>query len=104
MGRGEVGTSFAAARPVVFYDVGWAGPRSDFTSSTLRPLQGVGVGASFLDGMVRFDLSRGLTPNHGFRADMYLEARFGSSGVRRPATCGPPDVVCGGWHSRGHAG
>ncbi|HET6764982.1 MAG TPA: ShlB/FhaC/HecB family hemolysin secretion/activation protein, partial [Longimicrobiaceae bacterium] len=76
MGRAEVGTSFAAARPVVFYDVGWAGDRADFASSTLRPLQGVGVGASFLDGMIRFDLSRGLTPGHGVHADMYLEARF----------------------------
>jgi hypothetical protein len=76
MGRAEVGSSFAAFRPVVFYDVGWAGPRADFARTSARPLQGVGAGISMFDGMVRFDVSRGLTPGHDVRVDAYLEARF----------------------------
>jgi hypothetical protein len=75
LGRVELGSSFAAARPVVFFDAGWAGSRRDW-SHTSAALRGVGAGVSFLDGMVRFDLSRGLAPTHSFRADAYLEARF----------------------------
>jgi hypothetical protein len=48
MGRVEVGSSFVGARPVVFYDIGWAGDRRDF-SDPGRPMSGAGVGASFMD-------------------------------------------------------
>jgi hypothetical protein len=41
-----------------------------------RPLSGVGVGWSLLDGLVRFDLARGLYPSRQWRLDSYLEARF----------------------------
>jgi len=34
------------------------------------------VGASFLDGMVRVDVARGIQPREEIRADIYLEARF----------------------------
>ena len=39
-------------------------------------LSGAGVGVSLADGMVRFDLSRGIAPSRDVRFDMYLEARF----------------------------
>ena len=41
-----------------------------------RPLSGVGVGWSLLDGLVRFDLARGLYPSQQWRFDSYLEAKF----------------------------
>ena len=75
MTRVELGTSFVAARPVVFADMGWAGP-SERWSHPGRPASGVGVGASFMDGLVRFDVARGIFPRAGFRSDLYVEARF----------------------------
>lgn len=75
LGRFELGTSFAAARPVLFGDLGWAGPRDGWQTIT-RPISGVGIGASFLDGMVRLDLARGIHPRWQTRLDFYLEARF----------------------------
>ena len=75
MGRIELGTSRVGARPVVFYDVGWAGDRRNF-SDPGRPMSGAGVGASFMDGLVRFDVARGIFPEKKFRANLYLEARF----------------------------
>jgi hypothetical protein len=75
MGRVEVGSSFVGARPVVFYDVGWAGDRRDF-SDPGRPMSGAGVGASFMDGLVRFDVARGIFPSKKIRASLYVEARF----------------------------
>ena len=75
MGRLELGTSALAVRPVVFYDVGWAGDRALFDSPG-TPMQGAGVGASFMDGMLRFDLAKGIRPVNGWRAEFYVEARF----------------------------
>ncbi|MDQ6885712.1 MAG: BamA/TamA family outer membrane protein [Gemmatimonadota bacterium] len=75
MGRAELGYSLVTARPIVFYDVGWAGDRNRFGTPG-RPMSGVGVGASFLDGLVRWDLARGIYPGRTWRADLYLEARF----------------------------
>ena len=75
MTRVELGTSFVAARPVVFADIGWAGP-SDRWSHPGRPASGAGVGASFMDGLIRFDVARGIFPREGFRSDLYIEARF----------------------------
>ncbi len=75
LGRFELGTAFAAARPVIFGDFGWAGPRDGWHSID-RPISGVGVGASFLDGMIRLDLARGIHPRWQTRLDLYLEARF----------------------------
>ena len=75
LGRAEVGTAFVVARPVVFYDVGWAGDRRAWQNPG-QPLSGAGVGVSLMDGMVRFDLSRGIAPRQDVRFDMYLEARF----------------------------
>ena len=57
----------------VFGDAGWAGDRGDFDDGNV--LYGVGVGGSVLDGLLRFDLSHGLTgPQKQFRVDLYADA------------------------------
>jgi hypothetical protein len=73
--RLELATTRGAARPVLFGDLGWAGKRSDL-SHPGRPLSGVGVGLSILDGLFRFDLARGVYPRQRLRFDAYLEARL----------------------------
>jgi len=75
MGRLEVGGVTSALRPIVFGDVGWVGDR-EHMRDVGRPLSGVGVGASVLDGLIRGDLSRGLYPSRKIRFDLYVEARF----------------------------
>jgi hypothetical protein len=74
-GRLELGSSFAGARPVIFGDVGWAGDRRDW-STPGRPMSGAGIGASFMDGLFRFDVARGIYPSKKTRVDLYVEARF----------------------------
>ena len=73
--RAELGFGGVAARTVIFGDVGWAGDRRTW-STPGRPLSGAGVGYSMLDGLIRFDLARGLFPAKQWRADLYLEAKF----------------------------
>ena len=75
LGRAELGRDMGPVRQVIFGDVGWAGPWEQ-KSHPGRPLSGVGVGTSLLDGLIRFDLSRGLYPRKKMRFDMYVEARF----------------------------
>jgi hypothetical protein len=75
LGRTELGLDGTAVRPTVFYDVGWAGPR-ERVGRPGRPLSGVGTGLSFLDGLVRADLSRGIAPERRWRLDLSLDARF----------------------------
>jgi hypothetical protein len=75
LGRGELGLGLVAFRPVLFYDVGWAGPRSAFGRSQ-KPMSGAGAGVSVMDGLLRFDLSRGIHPETRWRADIQLGARF----------------------------
>ncbi len=75
LARAELGSSFALARPTIFGDMGWAGSRSDW-SRPGQPMSGAGVGVSFLDGLFRFDVSKGIRPSRGIRADLYLEGRF----------------------------
>jgi hypothetical protein len=75
LARSELGFSATTARPTVFYDVGWAGPRERFGRPG-RPLSGVGAGLSFLDGLLRADLSRGIAPERRWRFDLSLDARF----------------------------
>ncbi len=74
-GRAELGWGTSKLRPIVFGDIGWAGDRHDWRSPG-RPISGAGVGASVLDGLIRFDLSRGIHPDRGWRADMYLQGAF----------------------------
>lgn len=73
-GRLEVGNSFPAVRLMAFSDIGWAGPRDAFTRG--RPRIGSGVGASLLDGLVRFDLSRAMRTPTGWRFDLYFDGRL----------------------------
>jgi hypothetical protein len=75
MGRGELALSRKVVKTVLFGDMGWAGARENFTK-TGRLMSGAGVGWSILDGMVRFDVARGIYPQKAFRLDLSLEARF----------------------------
>jgi hypothetical protein len=52
--------------PVAFVDVG-----DTFTSD---PLVGAGIGLSLLDGLVRFNLSKGLRPTRDVRFDLLFRA------------------------------
>ena len=63
------------ARPVIFGDMGWAGDRHHWNEGVI-PVSGAGVGASFMDGLVRLDLAKGIRPRGGVRASLYLDARF----------------------------
>jgi surface antigen Omp85-like protein len=71
----EVGTGWPGFRKIVFGDLGWAGSRTNF-SHPGRPLSGAGVGASFMDGLIRVDLAKGIYPEKSVRAHLYVEARF----------------------------
>jgi hypothetical protein len=71
-GRGEISYGLPAVRIVGFSDVGWAGDRDDV--STSKPLLSVGAGVSFLDGIVRFDIARGLREPKGWAATLYFDA------------------------------
>ena len=75
MTRVELGSNDVGARPSVFADLGWAGDRTKM-SEVGRPLSGVGAGMSFLDGLFRFDVARGIYPRKQYRVDLYLEAKF----------------------------
>ena len=75
LGRGELGLNTVWARPILFYDAGWAGRREDFGRPG-RPLSGAGIGLSFLDGLIRTDVSKGIWPEKGWRLDLYLDALF----------------------------
>ena len=76
LGRAELGLGrMVAARPALFYDVGWAGPRGEFMKPG-RPLSGAGLGLSLLDGLMRIDLSRGIQPEQRWRLDFSLDSRF----------------------------
>jgi hypothetical protein len=71
----EIGTRNVGFRKIVFGDLGWAGSR-DSVSHPGRPLSGAGVGASFMDGLIRVDLAKGIYPEKSVRANLYVEARF----------------------------
>ncbi|MGQ0639296.1 MAG: ShlB/FhaC/HecB family hemolysin secretion/activation protein, partial [Gemmatimonadaceae bacterium] len=72
--RAELGMANVFARPVIFADLGWNGPRED--AFTGRPMSGVGAGLSLIDGLIRFDLAKGIYPREKWRFYGYLEARF----------------------------
>ncbi len=69
--RAEIANRFPAARVALFCDVGRAGPREHLSLG--RPLVGAGVGASFIDGLVRIDLARALKSPKGWRVDLYVD-------------------------------
>jgi len=70
--RLELANRWPGARVVLFADVGRAAPREQL--SLARPLAGVGVGASFMDGLVRVDLARAIRYPTGWRLDFYTDA------------------------------
>lgn len=70
--RLELANRWPAARAVVFVDVGRAGPRDHLALA--KSLAGVGVGVSFLDGLVRFDVARAVRSPTGWRLDFYTDA------------------------------
>lgn len=70
--RAEIARATPAARLVLFSDAGWVGARDGWKFDP--PLLSAGVGASFLDGLVRFDVSRALRTPTGWRVDLYLDA------------------------------
>jgi hemolysin activation/secretion protein len=73
--RASLAYGLVAVRPTLFFDVGWAGPRADWVSPG-RPMTGAGAGVSFLDGLLHFDLARGIQPTRSWRGALYLDARF----------------------------
>ena len=76
LARAELGAlGGPVIRPVVFYDAGWAGARSAWSTSRGN-VRGAGVGVSFLDGLARIDLARGIDPRTVWRAHLYVEAAF----------------------------
>ena len=73
--RVELGPRSVAFKPVVFYDMGWAGDRSDWGHEG-RPLAGAGAGMSFLDGLIRLDVAHAIYPGRSWRVNSYLSATF----------------------------
>jgi Spy/CpxP family protein refolding chaperone len=71
-GRAELGTRQGAARPVVFYDAGWAGTRKAFGNGLIQ--RGAGFGLGLLDGLFRIDVARGIAPSRRWRTDLYIGA------------------------------
>jgi hypothetical protein len=74
--RNELAWGRSAARLSAFYDVGWAGDRARFTDRANPLLRGAGVGATFLDGLIRVDVARGLAPVARTRVDIMMDVRF----------------------------
>ena len=72
--RTELSRGPPAIRLTLFSDLGWAGPRAAF--GTRDALVSAGLGFSFLDGLVRFDLARALEPPTGWRFDFHVSRSF----------------------------
>ncbi len=75
LARAEVAHGVGVVRPVVFGDFGWAGDRNSWSRIGL-PMSGAGAGMSMMDGLIRFDVARGINPEKHWRVDTYIEARF----------------------------
>jgi hypothetical protein len=71
--RLDVAPLSGRVRPVVFIDTGQAAPIADLISSTA--LVGGGAGLSLLGGLIRFDLSRPISPDGGgkLRFDLVIK-------------------------------
>ena len=76
LARAELARELRVARPSIFADFGWVGDRATKMSDIGRPMSGAGIGMSFLDGAVRFDLSRGIYPREKIFFDLSLGARW----------------------------
>jgi hypothetical protein len=73
--RAELARPVAFLRLAAFGDLGWAGDRASFTD-VVRPFSGAGLGFSFLDGLARLDIARGIYPIKQTRVSFYLGSRF----------------------------
>lgn len=69
--RAELAVGIRGARLALFGDAGWAGSRARFGEGTT--LTAAGIGGSFLDGLFRADLSKGLRASGGWRFDFYVD-------------------------------
>lgn len=69
--RAELGYGIPVVRLAVFGDAGWAGSRARFGEGTT--LTAAGIGGSFLDGLFRADLAKGLRASGGWRFDFYVD-------------------------------
>lgn len=72
--RAELGTRLPAARTAVFADAAWAGDFGAWPRDAVAV--SAGVGASFLDGLIRVDLARTIQPVERWRLELYLDAIF----------------------------
>lgn len=75
MTRAELARSSEFMRTSLFGDLGWAGDREKWGEFG-RPLSGAGVGFSFLDGLIRFDVAKGIYPRRDMRFAFYFNAPF----------------------------
>ena len=75
MGHAELGSSWAAVRPTLFFDIGWAGDRTDWQNIG-KPVSGAGIGISFMDGIFRMDVAHAIQPTGGWTLDFSTSARF----------------------------
>jgi hypothetical protein len=75
LARAELGLGGSVLRPTAFYDAGWAGPRTAWSQSRGN-IRGAGFGVSFLEGLARIDLARGVDPKTVWRAHLYVESSF----------------------------
>jgi hypothetical protein len=74
--RFELARQKNTSRLSIFGDLGWAGSRDSDWGRSRRLLSGIGIGSSFMDGLFRTDISRGLWPRKGWRLDFSVEAPF----------------------------
>jgi len=74
--RNELAWGRSAARLSAFYDVGWAGDRVAIGVPGARPVRGAGLGVTFLDGLMRVDVVRGLAPTRQTRVVASVDVRF----------------------------
>jgi hypothetical protein len=75
LSRLELARTDVGFRTSLFGDIGWVGDRARM-SDVGRPMSGVGIGLSAMDGLIRLDVARGLYPRKETRVNLYLDARF----------------------------
>jgi len=73
-GRVALAAGPPAVRIGVFSDVGWVGPGRAF--SLADPKVSVGIGASFLDGLFRVDVSHAVRGGRKYKLNLYLDGLF----------------------------